>query len=255
MVTGGVTLGTKRISKLFPSVVQGMAPMVTHGTDPVQMTVGVQGFVSHSADPAKTIFPCTFTFKDGHSNVELDLTLSNDKYPHDENRLLQFNNGFVAAPLKGTGLGQLYYSYPNVVAEGSLTTVDAKTPVSGTAWIDHQGGGAGSPADYRLPGYWARVLAGAAGAPPAKVTLSREGGTQWRWFAVHMDEADGTRSVTNRKGRVGDEGFPVGRAVCVCVSAAVPLGFPARACLVRLCRSGARLTCGRGGRGGGRHWA
>jgi hypothetical protein len=194
MVTGGVTLGTKRISKLFPSVVQGMAPMVTHGTDPVQMTVGVQGFVSHSPDPAKTIFPCTFTFKDGHSNVELDLTLSNDKYPHDENRLLQFNNGFVAAPLKGTGLGQLYYSYPNVVAQGSLTTADAKTPVSGTAWIDHQGGGAGSPADYRLPGYWARVLAGAAGAPPAKVTLSREGGTQWRWFAVHMDEADGTRS-------------------------------------------------------------
>ena len=191
-VTGGMTLGDDRIATMFPSVVSGALPIVTATSQPFVLTVGDIGLTHDTPTvPSDSLFPATLTWVDATTDTRLTLKLTNDAYPKDENLLLQFGTGFTPNALTGTGLGMAYYSYPNVVASGTLSQAGAEMSVGGTAWVDHQWGSM-FDADIRIPSWGFRIGANfMRSLTPAAKSDTKSG---WHWFALHMEEEDGSRS-------------------------------------------------------------
>lgn len=191
-VTGGVTFMGEQYA-IEPIVLNGANPLFSTTDVPVSWMFGNAGFRSTAPASSKSIFPFDIDLTDTRNRFSLHMTLDNSRYPQDENLLLQGDRGFVPPCAPRVGIGMQYYSFPNVSTTCDLRLNGTKHTSSGVTWVDHQFGN-NIKSDSRIPSAWPRWLDAIATAqePSQPMDMASLGG--WRWFALHMQERDGTWS-------------------------------------------------------------
>lgn len=192
-ITGGVTIAGKQHA-FTPLTLSGANPVVKVTDNPVSWMVGKSGFRSTALASSDSIFPFELTLADPTNGIQVSCVLDNSRYPQDENMLLQGDRGFVPPCTPRIGIGMQYYSFPNVETTCTVTRRGAQTlNCYGITWVDHQYGSAIRP-DTRIPKAFPRWVDAIATDRDAKepFAISTLGG--WNWFALHMQEEDGSWS-------------------------------------------------------------
>lgn len=164
-----------------PIVIAGTTGLLEYGADSIYARMGknvIKPLVEGSLFPICVQAQGTYKGSDGPVEIAIDLTLTSGK-----GYLLQGKDG--CSPCCG-GVGTLYYSMPNLVMDGSKSSLrfngEEVTLREGRFWFDHQW------ATGMIPGGSPRshVLRAAA-------TMQKPGPGGWDWF---MAQFDGDRQLT-----------------------------------------------------------
>jgi len=162
---------------------------VSATASPFRWNVGNNDFVYRLYSPTNDMFPMKFEVQDTKRGVVINLTLSlpPTKLSGGKGYFLEGDKG--CAPCI-SGLGYRYYSWPLLLAQGTILApgLGAPIPIEGQMWLDHQWGARMGPLGYTDSTFLraVRVMQGSVSPPIPR----------WNWFFFQL--SDGTQVTTAR---------------------------------------------------------